>query len=84
MPTPDDNARKVLSVFARCHAEPGRVLQDQVFFSDLVGAVIDHGDVFHGVERGLALGWFERRPGFGLALTVKGFGEIASTGSPPR
>ncbi|MCY3811297.1 MAG: hypothetical protein OXH15_05835 [Gammaproteobacteria bacterium] len=85
MPTADDNARKVLGIFARYDPEPGRVLQDRVFFSDLVGAFIDHSDVFPGVERGLALGWFERRPGFSLALTDKGFAEIASAGSsPPR
>ena len=58
--------------------------QDRVFFSDPVSALIDHGDVFPGVERGLALGWFERRPGFGLALTDKGFGENSSAGSSPR
>lgn len=84
MPTADENARKVLGIFAHYHAEPDRVLQDRVFFSDPVSAFIDHGDVFPGVERGLALGWFERRPGFGLALTDKGFGEISSARSSPR
>lgn len=80
LPTPEENARKVLDIFRHSGTRPGEILLSPSLISVAVERGWRPGDIDDGLQYGLKHSWFEfeekeQRP-FMIFLTEDGFKEI--------
>ena len=76
LPTPEENARRVLKIYAHFGTRPGESLSTQnvLAIGDKQGLRTEH--LFDGLRYGDKEGWFEDGPTGSVRLTEAGFAEI--------
>ena len=76
LPTPEENARKVLKIFEHFGAHPDETLSTQNFLAVAANQGLSTNDLLDGLRYGDAQGWFEDGPNGSVRLTEAGFAEI--------
>ena len=78
LPTPEENARKVLDIFRHSGTRPGEMLPLPSLTSVAEKRGWRSGDIDDGLQYGLKHGWFKEKEqsGFMIFLTEVGFKEI--------
>ena len=76
LPTPEDAARHVLTVFAGRGARAGEVLQHRNFLGPFSHLPWRGSDFQAGAESAAEKGWIELLPSGSLKLTSAGFDEM--------
>ena len=77
LPTPEENARKVLQIFKHFGTRPGK---EETKASILTMAAkwdcFQDGDLGDGLQYGQDNDWFEDGPNGGILLTESGYAEV--------
>ena len=76
LPTPEENARKVLNIYKHFGSRPGGGLLTQNFLAAAVDQGLRTEDLLDGLRYGDDKGWFENDPNGFVLLTEAGFAEI--------
>ena len=76
LPTPEENARTVLSIFAHFNNRPGDVLLPNNFMAVSADRRLRWEDVVNGLEKAAELGWVEETDKGSVRLTDAGFDEM--------
>ena len=76
LPTPEENARKVLNIYKHFGTRPGEGLLTQNFLSGAETQGLRNNDLLDGLRYGEENGWFEDGPNNFVLLTEAGFAEI--------
>ena len=76
LPTPEENARKVLKIYEYFGARPGEDLSTQNFLVVAENQGLSTADLLDGLRYGDKQGWFEDGPNGSVRLTEAGFAEI--------
>jgi hypothetical protein len=76
LPTPEQNGRDILRIFAHFNSRPGEVLRANNFVA--VGArwQLRMTDLQNGLEYARENGWIQELPSGGIKLTERGFAEM--------
>ena len=77
LPTPEENARKVLQIFKYFQTRPGGALGGNSIYTTAANWDCFHdGDLRDGLKYGQDNDWFEDGPNGGILLTESGYAEI--------
>ena len=76
LPTPEDNARKVLKIYEHFGTRPGEALSTQKFLAIAAQKGLRTEDLLDGLRYGDEQGWFEDGPTGSVRLTEAGLAEI--------
>jgi len=76
LPTPEENARRVLNIYKHFGTRPGEGLSTQNFLAVAVDQGLCNDDLLDGLRYGDEKGWFEDGPNGSVRLTEAGFAEI--------
>ena len=76
LPTPEENARRVLNIYKHFGTRPGEGLSTQNFLAVAVDQGLCNNDLLDGLRYGDEKGWFEDGPNGSVRLTEAGFAEI--------
>ena len=77
LPTPEENARKILEIYLHFQGRPGHVLRTGNFNAIAVKWRLAIEDINSGLEKALELGWIESADGNSFTLTAAGFEQVA-------
>jgi hypothetical protein len=73
LPTPEENAKQVLEIYAHFDSRPGRVLRANNFVAVAARWRIRMTDIQQGLEYAARQGWIEETEDGSLRLTDRGF-----------
>ena len=76
LPTPEENARKVLKIYEHFGTRPDEGLSTQNFLAVAVNQGLSNADLLDGLRYGGEQGWFGDGPNGSVRLTEAGFAEI--------
>ncbi|HEX8527023.1 hypothetical protein [Allosphingosinicella sp.] len=73
LPTPEENGRTVLQIYAHFGSRPGEVLRSNNFVAVAARRRIPIADIQDGLEFALEAGWIEETENGSLRLTDEGY-----------
>ena len=76
LPTPEENARRVLNIYKHFGTRPGEGLSTQSVLAVAVDQGLSNNDLLDGLRYGDEKGWFEDGPNGSVRLTEAGFAAI--------
>ena len=76
LPTPEENARRVLNIYKHFGTRPGEGLLTQNFLTVAANQGLSINDLLDGLRYGDEKGWVENGPNGFVLLTEAGFAEI--------
>lgn len=76
LPTPEENARKVLQIFKDFRTRPGETLGRNSIYAIAAEKNWPIADMEEGIKYGQDNDWFEDGPNGGILLTESGYAEI--------
>lgn len=76
LPTPDENGRLILEIYAHFNSRPGHVLRANNFVAVAARRRLHMEDIQQGLEYAVSQNWIEETENGSLRLTDAGYSEM--------